>query len=220
MYTTICKESRQHDEPELISEILAGNTALFEILIRKYNPILYKTARGYGFNHEDAEDLMQDTFINSFQGLSGFEHRSSFKTWLVKIMLNNCYHKYQEHNVQRKRSIEMMNEAKTTVYPNQNHHVTDNSVINNELSNVIESKLHKLPNHYRMTFIMRELNGLNIIETATALNITTTNVKVRLNRAKAMLQKEIKTVYSAEDIFEFNLIYCDKIVEVVMGRVI
>ena len=66
---------------------------------------------------------------------------------------------------------------------------------------------------------MRELNGLNIAETAEALNISETNVKARLSRAKTMLRSEIEKMYSPEDIYEFNLVYCDRMVERVMAKI-
>ncbi len=71
-----------------------------------------------------------------------------------------------------------------------------------------------------MTFTLRELTGLNVADTAELLNITTSNVKVRLNRAKMMMRKEIEKIYFSEDIFEFNLIHCDKIVNVVMKKIL
>jgi len=71
-----------------------------------------------------------------------------------------------------------------------------------------------------MVFSLRELNGMSVHETSTALNITETNVKVRLNRAKTMLRKKVEKMYSAEDIFAFNLIYCDRIVIKVMESII
>src|SRR5688572_13230955 len=95
-----------YSDPEVIQEILLGNTALFEILIRRYNSVLYKTGRGYGFNHHDTEDLMQETFINAYQNLSKFENRALFKTWLIKIMLNQCYHKSHKHSYKKEQSIE------------------------------------------------------------------------------------------------------------------
>lgn len=213
------KNIQQYSDPEVINEILLGNTALFEILIRRYNPVLYKTGRGYGFNHEDTEDLMQETFINSFQSLSKFENRSSFKTWLIRIMLNQCYHKSQKLSYQIKPATEIsVNENSGSMFLT-NHHRKPDSVITRELKNVIEAALNKLPEDYRMTFTLRELTGLSVADTAELLSITTSNVKVRLNRAKMMLRKEIEKIYSAEDIYEFNLIYCDKIVDTVMSKI-
>ena len=106
MDITTHKSIQQYSDLEVIREILSGNSALFEILIRRYNPVLYKTGRGYGFNHQDTEDLMQETFISSFQSLSKFENRSSFKTWIIRIMLNQCYHK-SHHSYQKHPTVEI-----------------------------------------------------------------------------------------------------------------
>ena len=91
--------------------------------------------------------------------------------------------------------------------------------LNKELGQVLESALNAIPEEYRMVFAMRELNGLSTAETAEALSITESNVKVRLNRTKALLRSEIEKIYSPDDIFEFNLVYCDRIVENVMNKI-
>lgn len=88
-----------------------------------------------------------------------------------------------------------------------------------ELKHILENAIHQIPEDYRMVFTLRELNGLSVLETAEALAITESNVKVRLNRAKTMLQIEIKKLYSPQEIFEFNLGYCDVMVNRVMDRI-
>ncbi|MEP6951911.1 MAG: sigma-70 family RNA polymerase sigma factor [Ginsengibacter sp.] len=220
-YTTTYKNIQHYSDSEIIHEILSGNSGLFEILIRRYNPFLYKAGRGYGYDHQDTEDMMQETFISCFQNLSKFENRSSFKTWIIRIMLNQCYHKYQKLSYQKKLTTEIsVNKNSGSMFLTTNRSNPDGSVINKELKNVIEAALNKLPESYRMTFTLRELTGLSIAETAELLNITPSNVKVRMNRAKIMLRKEIEKIYSSEDIYEFNLIYCDKIVEAVMKKIL
>jgi len=216
----IDKNVPQYPDTEIIDQILAGNSMLFEILIRRYNPVLYKTGRGYGFSHEDTEDLMQEAFINSFLGMAGFEKRSLFKTWLVRIMLNLCYHKSQKADYKKKSDTQII-EDKTTgaMFLTSNSNNPGNSLINKELNAVVESILSTIPEDYRLTFTLRELNGLSTSETAEVLNITTSNVKVRLNRAKAMLRKEIEKIYTPDEIYEFNLVYCDKIVIEVMKKI-
>jgi len=200
---------------------LLGNTSLFEVLIRRYNPDLYKTGRGYGYDHQDTEDLMQDAFINIFQNLAKFENRSSFKTWIIRIMLNQCYHKSQKLSYQNKPTSEIsVDKNSGTMFLTTNHNNPDRAVINKELKDVIEAALKNLPEDYRIIFTLRELTGLSVADTAELLSITKSNVKVRLNRAKMMLRKEIEKIYSPEDIFEFNLIYCDKIVNEVMKKIL
>ena len=91
--------------------------------------------------------------------------------------------------------------------------------MNKELKHVIENALQNIPPNYRIVFTLRELGGFSVSETAAVLDIRESNVKVRLNRAKAMLRKEVEKVYSTEDVFQFNLIYCDKIVDGVMKKI-
>lgn len=208
----------QYNDSDVISRVVTGETALFEILIRRYNPFLYKTGRSYNYNHEDTQDLMQETFIQAFLYLSKFENRSSFKTWIIKIMLNNCYQKKQKA-VFKNQSPNEINENATPMFSNSQQSDTNKNVINRELQHVIENALRQVPEDYRMVFSLREINGLNVAETAETLNISEGNVKVRLNRAKTMLRSEIEKSYSPEEIFEFNLIYCDTIVTNVMSEI-
>jgi RNA polymerase sigma-70 factor (ECF subfamily) len=206
-------------EPELIDRIIHGDVAVFEVLIRRYNPYLYKIGRSYNFIHQDVEDLMQEAFTNAYLNLGKLQNRDYFKTWLVRIMLNECYRK--KHKLISK--YEVMGDtflyANSSVMFPDNIHDTGKKVGNKELNNVIENAIRHIPVNYRMVFCLREINGMSVLETATVLDITETNVKVRLNRAKAMLRKEVEKMYTPEEIFEFNLVYCDAIVTKVMERI-
>ena len=81
------KAFEQYTDLEIVQKIVAGEAELFEIILRRNNPSLYKVGRSYNYNHEDTQDLMQDTYIDAFTSLSKFENRSTFKTWIIKIML-------------------------------------------------------------------------------------------------------------------------------------
>jgi len=205
----------QYTDSEIIEKILQGETALYEIIIRRYNPYLYKTGRSYGFNHHDTEDLMQETYLNVYANLYQFEGRSTFKTWIVKIMLNQCYQKKQKFSFQKEIPAEKSaHENSTPMFSNQPD--TTRHVINKELSTVLENALQRLSPDYRLVFSLRELNGMSVLEAAEALNISPGNVKVLLSRAKSMLRTEIERMYSTDEIYEFNLIYCDSMVKRVM----
>lgn len=207
-------------DTELIKKILEGEKALFEILIRRNNPYLYKTGRSFNYNHEDTQDLMQDSFIDAFIGLAKFENKSSFKTWVLKIMLNNCFRKKQKFSFKNEVvNVKEINEKSIPMFSSNQQTDTTNIVINRELRYVIENAVKQLPENYRLVFSFRELNGLNVKETAELLGISEANVKVRFNRAKNILRKEVEKSYKAEDIYEFNLIYCDSIVNKVMSKI-
>lgn len=211
---------QQLSEVEVIDKIIEGDHALFEVLIRRYNPYLYKLGRSYGYFHHDAEDLMQETFIHAYENLKKLNNKEYFKTWLIRIMLNECYRKNHKASSQKEIVTDtFLFEKSIPMFSDNNNDDTERKVGNRELNSVIERAIEHIPIDYRLVFSLRELNGLSVQETAKTLNITETNVKVKFNRAKAMLRKEVEKMYSAEDIFQFNLIYCDKIVEKAMARI-
>jgi RNA polymerase sigma-70 factor (ECF subfamily) len=186
----------KYSDLKIIQRINDGDIALFEILIRRYGAFLYKIGRMYKHDHEDTNDLMQDTYINAYIHLKKFENRSSFKTWLTRIMLNQCYQK--RHKLSFKTEIisdDTQNEKSSELF----HHSPNNEkiAINKELGRVLDNALREIPEKYRTVFSLREINGLTVAETAEAMNISESNVKVRLSRAKVMLQKDIKRMYSS-----------------------
>lgn len=213
------KTGEKITDEEVISRILGGETELYEFIIRRYNGYLYKVGRSYGYVHADVEDLMQETYIRAYFHLSQFENRSSFKTWIVRIMLNECYHKRQKFSFRKETSLEETIEENSVPMFNNSQSGADKTVQNLELKEVLEKAIQSIPEAYRTVFTLRELNGMSIRETSQALDITESNVKVRFIRAKGMLQQEIRKVYSPSEVFEFNLIYCDKMVERVMRAI-
>lgn len=212
--------TEQDPDSLLISKILNGETEAFVGIVKEYNGYLYKLGRAYGYEHEDTEDLMQETYVNTYQNLGKFEHRAAFKTWLTQIMLHACYHK--RHLVKTRKEFtfpEYIPNEKNQPMFSDHQDDTGQKVDNNELTHNLEEAILHIPEAYRMVFTLRELNGLSVKETAEALDLSESNVKVRFHRAKDMLQKELLKTYKPEDIFEFNLIHCDPMVERVMNVV-
>lgn len=212
------KQFEQLTAADIVNRILNGEKPLYEIIVRRFNSYLYKIGRSYNYNHEDTQDLMQDTYIDAFKNLSQFEQRSSFKTWIIRIMLNNCYHKRQKFSYKNEFANDTINENITPMFSHSNNN-TQKEVHSHELGRVIETSLSRLPEDYRIVFSLREINGLNVSETSSLLDISEVNVRVRLNRAKAMLRTEIEKTYTAEELFEFNLRYCDPFTERVMYKI-
>jgi len=201
----------KNSEEEIIHKIVLGEMALFEVLIRRYNPILYKIARSYDFDHEEAKDLLQETHIAAYQNLNKFQGRSSYKTWIVKIMVNKCLYKLSYGSNKYERANSMVDENSEPMFSSKKEN-TESQVLNKELSYILEKSLEKIPVHYRTVFILREVEGLTVAETAEMLDLTPVNVKVRLNRAKNLLQRELEKYYSKAQLYDFNLVYCDSVV--------
>lgn len=202
-------------ESEIIGRILDGEKQLYELIVRRFNPYLYKVGRSYNFGHEDTQDLMQDTFVDAYKNLSHFQQRSNFKTWLIRIMLNNCYHKKAKFGFKYEHAGDIITDNMKPMFNNTGNDA-NKKIQNRELGHIIEQSLARIPEDYRIVFSLREMNGLNVAETAELLNLSASNVKVRLNRAKSMLRKEIEQSYTAAELYEFNLIYCDAMVNRVM----
>ncbi len=208
---------KNFSEEDIVKRVINGEKELYEIIVRRFNPFLYKVGRSYNFNHDDTMDLMQDTFVDAYKNLANFQGRSSFKTWIIRIMLNNCYHKKSKFSFKNELALEIHENA-TPMYSHKSNE-TEKIVHNNELNHIIENALGQLPEDYRMVFSLREINGLSVNETAELMGISEPNVKVRLNRAKNMLRDQLERTYTSKELFDFNLIYCDTIVNKVMERI-
>lgn len=204
-------------EQAIIDRILKGEKVLYEIIVRRFNPFLYKIGRSYNYSHEDTEDLMQETFLDAYKSLHLFEGRSHFKTWIIRIMMNNCYRKKERLSYKNELAREINENARPMFTTTDNN--TEHQIQKSELGHIIEHALAQIPFDYRMVFSLREVNGLNGSETADLLQISEANVKVRLNRAKAMLRTEMEKKYAIAELFEFNLKYCDPMVERVMKKI-
>jgi RNA polymerase sigma-70 factor (ECF subfamily) len=210
---------REIADPEytIISKILDGQLDLFEVFIRRYNSVLYKIARTYGFGHQDAEDLMQDTHVAAYTALAGFEGRSSYKTWISKIMVRKCLNKLNAASNRREVSTELLPVSGFSIVNlSASGDATDKKILNDELSLILEKSMQGIPAMYRTVFVLREVEGFSVSETSDILNISPINVKVRLNRAKKMLQDQISQTYSYAELYSFNLVYCDAIVDRVL----
>lgn len=211
------KQTETYSDWDIIQKIIEGEQSLYEMIVRRYNPYLYKIGRSYNYSHEDTQDLMQDTFVDAYRNLKQFEGKSQFKTWISRIMMNNCFRKREKFSYKN----EVMNNINEQAQPifSSSVHETEKKIHNNELGKMIEIALERIPFDYRMAFTLREINGFNVAETADLLQISEPNVKIRLNRAKSMLRSELEKSYASQELYAFNLVYCDAIVQGVMDRI-
>ena len=207
----ILEQFETTSETEIIRRIKDGETGLFEIFMRRNNPYLYKIGMSHGFTHQDVEDLMQESYTSAYLNLEKFKQESSFKTWVVKIMLNQCFHKKQRLGFIKEKTMDTNNEKLVPIFEIEQSDGYK-KIIDRELSCAIENAIIQMPFDYRVVFVLRQLSGMSTSETAESLDISEANVKTRLNRARHMLRKELKVKYSPQDIFEFDVVYCDRVV--------
>jgi RNA polymerase sigma-70 factor (ECF subfamily) len=205
----------EQKDAEIIEAILKGNKEQYALLMRKYNQRLYRICKGYLKDEAEIEDVMQDTYINAFQHLSSFANRSQFSTWLTRIAINECLQRLKQINRMysldtSKENIEIMN---------LQHIDPEKQSLNRELKELLESAISQLPEKYRSIFIMREVEKMSTEETSAVLDLTESNVKVRLNRAKKLLRNALMNSYPAAELYEFNLVRCDRIAQNVLSRI-
>lgn len=202
----------------LIHEILNGRTEIFETLVRRYNPVLYKIARTYGFDHEASEDLMQETHVSAYFALSQFEGRSSYKTWITRIMINKCCYQLKSAHTKNEIPSGSFFEPNPVQLKASSKNKSE-TILLRELHRLIENGLQNIPEIYRTVFMLRVMEGFSVKETSALLHISQANVKIRLKRAKGFMQRHLKKFYSSKDLYSFNLIYCDGMVSKVMEEV-
>src|SRR5690606_6788331 len=129
------------NETEIIERIVRGEKSLYELIVRRLTPYLYTIGRSYNYNHEDTQDLMQETFIDAYKDLPRFQGRAGFKTWIIRIMMNNCYGKREKAGFKNE-IMQDFNEQSTPMFTNLNND-TDKIIQNRELGHMIEKALVK-----------------------------------------------------------------------------
>lgn len=194
----------------VIKKILAGEKELFELIIRRYNQRLFRIGMSLLNNDVETEDTMQTAYINAYEHLGQFENRASFGTWLTRIMLNECL-------AQKKKKQHFCTDADAQFKNHTSMETPDYILSNKELSAVLEASVARLPEKYRLVFVLREIEEMSVKETSETLGIEQSNVKVRLNRAKTMLRDSLNG-YMKDHVYNFHLIRCDRIVASVMTR--
>lgn len=181
------------DETAIIRSILDGDIHLYHELIRPYERSVFVIALSLLKNEADAEDTAQETFLKAFRKLSAFRGDAKFSTWLISITLNEARGRLRRRTAHPTRSIDQPTEegGVSPALLRDWREVPSEALERHELRSLLQQAIEKLPDTYRETFLLRDVEGLDGAETATALGITVANVKVRLHRARIMLQKQL-----------------------------
>ena len=181
-------------EPEMIAAILAGEIQLFHELIRPYERSVYIIALSYMKNEVDAEDVAQEATVRAFRKLSSFRAESKFSTWLISITLNEARTRLRRQVLVRMESLEQLLDEDTGLSPallRDWREIPSEAIERDEVRKLIQQAVDQLPDIYREVFLLRDVEELSINEAAEALKISIPSVKVRLHRARLILQKQL-----------------------------
>jgi RNA polymerase sigma-70 factor, ECF subfamily len=181
------------DEAQMIASILAGNTQEFHELIRPHERSVYVMARSLLQNESDAEDAAQEAFLKAFRNLAKFRGEAKFGTWLISITLNEARSRLRTRKTMKEESLDQP-DGEGHVSPallRDWREIPSESVERQEVKLLLQEAIAGLPHIYREIFLLRDVEDLSVNESAEALGISVASVKVRLHRARIMLQKKL-----------------------------
>ena len=215
----VAPERVEQSDEDVIRQVLAGNTAMFELLMRRYNERVYRSARAIVRDEREAEDVMQQAYLNAFTHLRQFHGEAKFSTWLTRIAINESLAR-----VRRRGRYETFDDELTNVEPLMSPHIPENpeqQAFTGELRGLLEWAIDTLPNGMREVFVLREVEGLSTAEVAQALDVSEDVVKSRLSRGRAALRRVLleRTGATAPDAFRFLRPRCDRVVAAVLVQI-
>ena len=202
-------------DEEVVARVLTGETALFEILMRRHNEQVYRAARAILRDEREAEDVMQEAYVNAYTHLAQFDRRAKFSTWLTKIAVYEALGR-----ARRRGRYESLDDGSMEIFmPHTTSPDPEREAFGRELGTMIESAVDRLGDGYREVFMLRQVQGLSTAETAEVLGVSEDVVKTRFSRARQSLQNDLlnRVGGASSEAFTFGQTRCDAIVTKVMA---
>jgi RNA polymerase sigma-70 factor (ECF subfamily) len=222
-HTLSSTSAAETPDGELARRVAAGEPAAFEALMRRHNRTLFRTARAILRDDAEAEDALQEAYLQAYRSISGFRGEAKLSTWLARIVANEALMRVRK----RARRAEIVPlqpgvpDAGIDDVADENMDRTpERSAQRIEMRRLLEAEIDSLPDDYRVVFVLRAVEELSVEETAEALRIPQATVRSRLFRARSLLREGLaaKIDLACEEAFSFAGERCDRIVSLVMER--
>jgi RNA polymerase sigma-70 factor (ECF subfamily) len=206
-------------DPEIVRRVLDGDTPLFELLMRRHNERVYRTARAIVRDESEAEDVMQQAYVNAYAHLRQFNGRAQFSTWLTRIAVNEALAR-----VRRKRNYQSVDDDTMDMESSMSDAALpdpERQAAAGELRVVLETAIDRLADGAREVFVLRDVEGMSTADVATALDVSEDVVKTRLSRARATIRRDLiaRSGASASEVFRFYRPRCDRVVAGVLSSI-
>jgi RNA polymerase sigma-70 factor (ECF subfamily) len=211
-------------DAEFARQVAGGNTAAFETLMRRHNRMLFRTARAILRDDAEAEDTLQEAYLQAYQSIGGFRGEAKLSTWFARIVANEALMRLRKHArraaivpLQPSAALEALDQI-----PDTNMDKTpERSAQRGELRRLLEAQIDALPDDYRAVFVLRAVEEMSVEETAAVLGIPPATVRSRLFRARSLLREALATKIdlACEEAFAFAGERCDRVVANVMKRI-
>jgi len=208
-------------DEEVVRRVRAGETGLFEIIMRRYNQRLYRVARAILRDDAEAEDVTQQAYVNAYRHLDQFASRAMFSTWLTKIAVHEALARARRRGRFDEQEAVNDGDGDTMEALKSPGADPERQAFAGELRGLIESAIEALPEHYRAVFVMREVEGMSTAESADCLDITEETAKTRLHRARMLLREILYERAGIESgaAFPFHAPRCDRVVAAVYEQI-
>ena len=211
-------------DAELASRVAAGDPAAFEALMRRHNRALFRTARAILRDDAEAEDALQEAYLQAYRTIGGYRGEARLSTWLARVVANEALMRLRKQA--RRSSIvplhagvdtESLGEIPESTMAN----APEQSARRGEIRKLLEQRIDALPNAYRSVFMLRAVEEYSVEETAAILQIPEATVRSRFHRARGLLREGLASEVdlATEDVFGFAGERCDRIVGNVMERI-
>ena len=215
------------DDVALVALARAGRRQAFRHIMGRCNQRLFRIARGVVHDDAEAEDVVQAAYVDAFEHLATFRGDASLMTWLTRIVLNEAHGRLRarKHTVGVEQIDAAQEGGRVIPFPNAptRSGVEDPAAetARREIRQLLERAIDALPEHYRLVFVMREVEECTVEETATCLGLRTETVKTRLYRARRLLRTSLNDTLSTTltDAFPFLGARCDRITNSVIARI-
>jgi len=209
-------------DAELVRRARGRDEAAIRAIIKSNNRRLYRLARGILRNDGEAEDVVQETYVRAFTHLDSFRGDSSFATWLSRIAMNEALGRLrrQHPSVEWTSLAPGVLEAQIIQFPLSASSDPEKTMAQREIQHVVEHAIDDLPEAFRIVFITRVIEGMNVEETAEILGLKPQTVKTRLHRARTMLRDNVEKKVGpvVMEAFPFAGKRCDRLTEAVLKR--
>lgn len=202
-------------DEEAVRRVVDGDSAFFEILMRRHNQRVYRAVRAVLGADDDVEDVMQQAYLNAYQHLPQFAGEARFSTWLTRIAVNEALAR------RRKRVFVQEDDEMTLTLADERTPDPERQAGAGELREAMEREVAALPDAFRTIFVLREVEGLSTAEAAACLGISQDLAKTRLHRARTQLRENLyrRAGITLASIFQFGNERCDRVVASVMTSI-
>ncbi|MGF9758745.1 RNA polymerase sigma factor [Microvirga sp. 0TCS3.31] len=213
------------DDRALVERARQRDGAAVRLIMQRHNRRLFRTARSVLHDDAEAEDVVQETYVRAFTHLDGFRGEAQLSTWLTRITLNEALGRLRRRRITvGLKDIDAINdqgEARVIYLPSARQHSDpEAAAAQAEVRRLLERAVDELPEHFRMVFMLRDIEEMSVEETASHLGLRPETVKTRLHRARRLLRQSLdRTLSSAvSDVFPCAGARCSRITQTVLER--